>query len=87
MRKHKVRELQRMWNTREKGNYYPFKPYQMNVTAAVVTGMNISPTSRVEQIKSSYQKIFLTSKPWAEPATRLSYQQSQEEKKCADVSS
>lgn len=52
-----------MWNTREKGNYYPFKPYQMNVTAAVVTGMNISPTSRVEQIKSSYQKIFLTSKP------------------------
>lgn len=32
-------ELQRIWNTRGKGNYYPIKPQQLDVTAAVVTGI------------------------------------------------
>lgn len=32
-------ELQRIWNTQGKGNYYPIKPHQMDVTGAVVTGI------------------------------------------------
>lgn len=50
MRKHEVKlsslnhayklpGLQGIRHTRGKGNYYPIKPHQMDVTAAVVTGI------------------------------------------------
>lgn len=66
-----------------KGGVHPIRPYQKDVNGALVTGIERQPKwpCRAEQIKSSHQKILLTSKHRAGLATCLPYQQCRDKKR------